>query len=164
MPPSNFYGTPEGWTRKDGPTEGRVKKCPVDTFLVRGRVHSSVDASGTDVDTDEEHSSAKKERAAITERGRQRLPLIFMVHRKDGLERTTSVCPLVAVLMSPSRTKNANEPLSVHAGQRRQLYMSGYFPSLWMHCWGVDVGINQRPIQNTVPPAALILGKCCGDC
>jgi hypothetical protein len=28
---------PEG-TRKDGPTEGRVKKCPVDTFLVRGKV------------------------------------------------------------------------------------------------------------------------------
>ena len=26
-------------TRKDGPTEGRAKKCPVDTFLVRGRVH-----------------------------------------------------------------------------------------------------------------------------
>ena len=25
-------------TRKNGPTEGRAKKCPVDTFLVRGRV------------------------------------------------------------------------------------------------------------------------------
>jgi len=33
-----FDGTPEG-TRKDGANEVRVKKCPVDTFLVRGRVH-----------------------------------------------------------------------------------------------------------------------------
>ena len=32
-----FSYVPPG-TRKDGPTKGRVKKCPVDTFLVRGRV------------------------------------------------------------------------------------------------------------------------------
>ena len=30
--------------RKDGPTEGRVKKCPVDTFLVRGRIHRLMNA------------------------------------------------------------------------------------------------------------------------
>ena len=35
--------------RKDGPTVGRVKKCPVDTFLVRGIIHSLMNASGTAV-------------------------------------------------------------------------------------------------------------------
>jgi hypothetical protein len=36
-------GTPEGW----------AKKCPVDTFLARGRILSFSDASGTDVDEKE---------------------------------------------------------------------------------------------------------------
>ena len=27
-----------------------VKKCPVDTFLARGRVHGALDAAGTAVD------------------------------------------------------------------------------------------------------------------
>ena len=39
--------------RKDGPTVGRVKKCPVDTFLVRGRVLWFGDASRRDVDTNQ---------------------------------------------------------------------------------------------------------------
>ena len=38
------------WTRKDGPNEVRVTKCPGDTWLVRGRVLQIPDASGTDVD------------------------------------------------------------------------------------------------------------------
>jgi len=33
-----------------GPTEGRVKKCPVDTFLGRGRIHVHPAASHRDVD------------------------------------------------------------------------------------------------------------------
>jgi len=44
-----FFGARDG-TRKSGPTEGRVRKCPVDTFLARGRVLQIQDASGTDVD------------------------------------------------------------------------------------------------------------------
>ena len=32
------------------PAEGWVKKCPVDTFLARGRIPAFSDASGTDVD------------------------------------------------------------------------------------------------------------------
>ena len=36
--------------RKDGPTEGRVKKCPVDTFLVRGRIHILMNAPSMGVD------------------------------------------------------------------------------------------------------------------
>ena len=43
-------GCPVFWRgsgiRKDGPTGGRVKKCPVDTFLVRGRIHVHSGASG----------------------------------------------------------------------------------------------------------------------
>ena len=34
-----------------GPTAGGVKKCPVDAFLGRGRIHGQVTASGTDVGT-----------------------------------------------------------------------------------------------------------------
>jgi len=36
--------------RKDGPTNGRAKKCPVDTFLVRGRFHGFPDATRRVVD------------------------------------------------------------------------------------------------------------------
>ena len=35
---------------ESGPTVGKVKKCPVDTFLARGRIHRHPDASGKDVD------------------------------------------------------------------------------------------------------------------
>ena len=34
-----------------GLAEGKAKKCPVDTFLARGRIHERVNASGTDVST-----------------------------------------------------------------------------------------------------------------
>ena len=43
-----FYA--QDGTRKSGPTEGRVRKCPVDTFLARGRVPQISDASSMDVD------------------------------------------------------------------------------------------------------------------
>ena len=46
---SGFFNTPAG-TRKGGPSEARVKKCPVDTFLARGRVPRTPDASRRDVD------------------------------------------------------------------------------------------------------------------
>ena len=36
---SSFLVRREERTRKDGPNKVRAKKCPVDTFLVRGRVH-----------------------------------------------------------------------------------------------------------------------------
>ena len=35
--------------RKDGPTTGGGSKCPVDTFLVRGRIHRLMKAPGTGV-------------------------------------------------------------------------------------------------------------------
>ncbi len=35
--------------RKDGPPEGRATKCPVDPWLVRGRIHSLMNAPGTGV-------------------------------------------------------------------------------------------------------------------
>ncbi len=48
------FGCPSFWfcsgIRKDGPTEGRVKKCPVDTFSVRGRIYSLMDVPGMGVD------------------------------------------------------------------------------------------------------------------
>ena len=44
----SFYA--RGGTRKSDPTVGRVRKCPVDTFLARGRVLQIQDASGSDVD------------------------------------------------------------------------------------------------------------------
>ena len=52
MPPLGGYFF---WRRvkgfeEAGPTEGRVKKCPVDTFLGRGRIHVHPDAPGTGVD------------------------------------------------------------------------------------------------------------------
>ena len=34
-----FYGVDDKGVEEGGPTEGRVKKCPVDTFLARGRLH-----------------------------------------------------------------------------------------------------------------------------
>ena len=34
-----FYGI--NGIRKSGPTIGRAKKCPVDTFLARGRIHGT---------------------------------------------------------------------------------------------------------------------------
>ena len=40
---NRFFNTPAG-TRKGGPSEARVKKCPVDTFLARGRVPATQDA------------------------------------------------------------------------------------------------------------------------
>ena len=39
-----------GGIRKDDPTVGRVKKCPVDTFLVRGRIPVHPVASRRDID------------------------------------------------------------------------------------------------------------------
>ena len=52
MPPSGGYFF---WRRvrgfeEAGPTEGRVKKCPGDTFLGRGRIHVYPAASRRDVD------------------------------------------------------------------------------------------------------------------
>ena len=55
---NRFFDSPGG-TRKDGPTEGRAKKCPVDTFLVRGRVPCFADASATDVDANQLQVSPK---------------------------------------------------------------------------------------------------------
>ena len=55
MPPSAYPGVyffwfmPEG-TRKGGLSEAKVRKCPVDTFLARGRVPPLPDASRRDVD------------------------------------------------------------------------------------------------------------------
>ena len=51
MPPSGgyFFWRSSG-IRKDGSTEGRVKKCPVDTFLVRGRIHILMNAPSMGVD------------------------------------------------------------------------------------------------------------------
>ena len=46
---SSFLVHREERTRKDGPNKVRVKKCPVDTFLVRGRVHRRKTASHRDV-------------------------------------------------------------------------------------------------------------------
>ena len=37
--------------RKDGPTEGGVKKCPVDTFLVCGRINSLMKVPGRSLAT-----------------------------------------------------------------------------------------------------------------
>ena len=54
MPPFCYWYT-ERRTRKDGPAEGWAEKCPVDTFLVRGRVLWSGDAFGMNVDTDQKH-------------------------------------------------------------------------------------------------------------
>ena len=43
--PSGYgYFLWEAGIRKDGPTVGRVKKCPVETFLVRGRIHGLLNA------------------------------------------------------------------------------------------------------------------------
>ena len=36
--------------RKDDLSKGQVNKCPVDTCLVRGRIHILMNASGMDVD------------------------------------------------------------------------------------------------------------------
>ena len=51
MPPSGGYFF---WRRvkgfeEAGPTEGRVKKCQVDTFLGRGRIHILMNAPGMGV-------------------------------------------------------------------------------------------------------------------
>ena len=46
---SSFLVHREERIRKDGPNKVRVKKCPVDTFLVRGRVHRRKTASRRDV-------------------------------------------------------------------------------------------------------------------
>ena len=48
-----------GGTRKGGLSEAKVKKCPVDTFLARGRVPGISDASGTDVDEIPEEKEPK---------------------------------------------------------------------------------------------------------
>ena len=47
-----FYGMDIGF-EESGPPEGWVKKCPVDTFLARGRIPSPADASSRDVDAGE---------------------------------------------------------------------------------------------------------------
>ena len=44
-----FFGYGCG-LEEGGLAEGKAKKCPVDTFLARGRVHGWKAASGTDVD------------------------------------------------------------------------------------------------------------------
>ena len=44
-----FWFMPEG-TRKGGLSEAKVRKCPVDTFVARGRVPPFPDASRRDVD------------------------------------------------------------------------------------------------------------------
>ena len=44
-----FYGVTLG-LEESGPTEGRVKKCPVDTFLARGRVPGDPAAARRAVD------------------------------------------------------------------------------------------------------------------
>ena len=46
---SSFLVHREERIRKDGPNKVRVKKCPVDTFLVRGRIHIHMNAPGTGV-------------------------------------------------------------------------------------------------------------------
>ena len=43
-----FYA--RGGTRKGGLAEGKVRKCPVDTFLARGRVPQISDAFRRNVD------------------------------------------------------------------------------------------------------------------
>ena len=58
MPPFCYWYT-ERRTRKDGPAEGWAEKCPVDTFLVRGRVLWSGDAFGMNVDTDQKHLNVR---------------------------------------------------------------------------------------------------------
>ena len=56
-----IYG--DNGIRKSGPTEGRVKKCPVDTFLARGRIQRSMAAVRRTVDRD--LSSQERERDTL---------------------------------------------------------------------------------------------------
>lgn len=52
MPPSGgiFIGGEFKGFEEAGPTAGGVKKCPVDTFLGRGRIHVHPAASRRNVD------------------------------------------------------------------------------------------------------------------
>ena len=58
--------------RKDGPTGGRAKKCPADTFFVRGRIHSLMNAPGTGVGRRLSNAAKKQNKSALRWRSHRR--------------------------------------------------------------------------------------------
>ena len=58
--------------RKDGPTGGRAKKCPVDTFFVRGRIRSLMNAPGTGVGRRLSNAAEKQNKSVPRERSNRR--------------------------------------------------------------------------------------------